>query len=169
MQHTHFTTSPASSVPALHSQDAAVQPKLSLGRQTWHFTRHYLEMCAAMCLGGTALNLLVFVGGPAVMGYPDLRHDAPALALVLAAVLYTLPMTVWMRIRHMAWRPTLEMSAASVVVAGVVAALFGSGVMSRTGLDGWLAAACFPWCVVMFVVMLFRLPLYTGRSGHQHG
>jgi hypothetical protein len=148
------------------SAGAGVEARPSLGRQTWNFARHYLEMCVAMCLGGTALNLLVFTGGPAVLGYPDLRDTAPAAALVVSAVLYTAPMAAWMRIRHMAWRPTLEMSAAPVAVAGAVAALSGLGILSNAGLKAWLAAACFPWCVVMFVPMLFRLPLYTGRSGH---
>jgi hypothetical protein len=23
-----------------------------LGSQVWHFARHFLEMCAAMCIGG---------------------------------------------------------------------------------------------------------------------
>jgi hypothetical protein len=30
-------------------------------------------MCIAMCVGGGALNALVFVVGPAQLGYPDLR------------------------------------------------------------------------------------------------
>lgn len=38
----------------------------SAGRQVWTFTRHFLEMCVAMCVGGTALTALVFVAGPAV-------------------------------------------------------------------------------------------------------
>jgi hypothetical protein len=158
--------SDASRAQATPSPGAAVQPKLSLGRQTWHFVRHYLEMCVAMCLGGTALNVLVFRAGPAAIGYPDLRERAPATALIVEAVLYTVPMTVWMRLRHMGWRPALEMSAAPVGVASAVAALFGIGVLSLANLEAWLAAACLPWCVVMVVPMLFRLPLYTGRSAH---
>jgi len=66
----------------------------------------------------------------------------------------------------MAWRPTLEMSAAPVSVAAAVSALYGIGVLSQVTLDAWPAAACFPWCVVMVVPMLFRLPLYTGRNAH---
>ena len=140
---------------------------LGVGSQVWHFARHYLEMCAAMCIGGVLLNTLVFVVGPAQLGYPDLRQHYPGLALVLAAVLFTLPMAAWMRIRGMAWRPTVEMSGATVGLAIVVVALSGVGVVSASGLHAWLNASCGPWCVVMIVAMLFRLPLYTGRTGHQ--
>jgi len=140
---------------------------LGVGRQLWHFARHYLEMCAAMCIGGVLLNTLVFVAGPALFGYPDLRLHQPGLALVIGAVVFTLPMALWMRIRGMAWRPTVEMSGATIGLAIVVVALSGLGVVSQDGLHAWLNASCGPWCVVMVVPMLFRLSLYTGRTGHQ--
>jgi hypothetical protein len=54
------------------------RPTPSPARQVWNFTRHFLEMCIAMCVGGVALNALVFVVGPAQLGYPDLRRTAPA-------------------------------------------------------------------------------------------
>jgi hypothetical protein len=73
-----------------------------LGSQIWHFTRHFLEMCAAMCIGGGILNGLVFVAGPALLGYPDLRQEAPELALLVLAFNYALPMAAWMR--SVAWR-----------------------------------------------------------------
>jgi hypothetical protein len=150
--------------------DATVgNPQLSLGSQMWHFTRHYLEMCAAMCIGGVILNTLVFVVGPALIGYPNLRQQVPGLALVLSAFLFTLPMALWMRIRGMAWRPTLEMSGATVGLAIVVVALSGVGVVSQSAPQAWLEASCLPWCVVMFAAMLFRFPLYSGRTGHQMG
>jgi hypothetical protein len=78
-------------------------------------------------------------------------------------------MAAWVRIRGMAWRPRLEMSGATVGLAIVVVALYGVGVVSQSGLHAWLDASCAPWCGVMVVAMLFRLPLYTGRTGHQMG
>jgi hypothetical protein len=39
-----------------------------LGSQIWHFARHFLEMCAAMCIGGVILNGLVFGAGPRSWG-----------------------------------------------------------------------------------------------------
>ena len=92
---------------------------LGVDRQVWQFARHYLEMCAAMCIGGVILNTLVFVVGRTPLGYPDLRQYYPGLALVVPAVLFTLPMAAWMRIRGMAWRPTMEMSGAPVGLAMV--------------------------------------------------
>jgi hypothetical protein len=63
--------------------------------------------------------------------------------LLVIAFNYALPMAAWMRFRGMAWRPTLEVS----------------------GLLGF----CGPAWVVMVIVMLFRLDLCTGRTGHQMG
>jgi hypothetical protein len=68
-------------------------------------------MCAAMCIGGGILNGLVFLAGPALLGNPELRQQSPALALLVIAFDYALPMAAWMRFRSMAWRPTLESRA----------------------------------------------------------
>jgi hypothetical protein len=46
---------------------------------------------------------------------------------------------------------------------------FARHYLSQSGLHAWLEASCAPWCVVMVVAMPFRLPLYTGRTGHQMG
>ncbi len=148
-----------------HAGTAGAHEVTPLG-QLWHFARHYLEMCAAMCIGGVALNALFFVVGPEALGYPDLRDQAPGVALVIVAVLFTLPMAAWMRIRGMAWGPTLEMSYVTVGLAVTVAALFAVGVVPDSVMQGLFAASCGPWCVVMLIAMLFRLRLYTGRTGH---
>ena len=42
-------------------------------------------------------------------------------------------------------------------------------VVQTTTLRGWVLGFCGPACVVMFLVMLFRLGLYTGQTGHQMG
>ena len=88
---------------------------------------------------------------------------------MVSAFLFTLPMAAWMRIRGMEWRPTLEMSGATVGLAIVVAALYAASLVSDSTLQAWLKASCAPWCAVTFVAMLCRLPLYTGRTGHQTG
>ena len=137
----------------------------STARQVWNFTRHFLEMCIAMCVGGGALNALVFVVGPAQLGYPDLRTTAPELALLLIACLYTLPMAAWMRFRGMAWRPILEMSGATVALALVLIVLAALDILSPGGLHQWALAFCGPACLVMLPVMLLRLDMYTGRTG----
>jgi hypothetical protein len=133
-------------------------------------------MCVAMCLGGGILTALLFLAGPALLGYPDLREQAPELALVVIAFILALPMPAWMRVRGMAWRPTLEMSGATIGLAIVLVALAGLGVVPDSSIREWVTGErvpsfCGPACAVMFVVMLFRLGLYTGRTGHHmdHG
>ena len=109
------------------------------------------------------------MAGPALLGYPDLRQQAPELALLVLGVNYALPMAAWMRFRGMAWRPTLEMSGATIGLAIVMVGLDWLDVVQTTTLRGWVVGFCGPACVVMVVVMLFRLGLYTGRTGHQMG
>ena len=149
--------------------DRLATSRPGLGSQGWHFVRHFLEMCAAMCIGGVILNGLVFVAGPALLGYPDLRQEAPELALLMLAFNYALPMAAWMRFRGMAWRPTLEMSGAMVGLAIVMIGLDWLDVVQQSSVRGWVFGFCGPACVVMVIVMLFRLGLYTGRTGHQMG
>lgn len=110
-----------------------------------------------------------FVAGPALLGYPDLRQQSPELALLVIAFDFTLPMMLWMRFRGMAWRPTLEMSGATIGLAIVMIGLDWLDVVQTSTLRGLVFGFCGPACVVMLVVMLFRLELYTGRSGHHLG
>jgi hypothetical protein len=85
-----------------------------------------------------------------------------------------LPMGGWMRFRGTTWRPTLEMSGATIGLAIVLIGLAGIGVVPDSSIRAWVTGApapsfCGPACVVMFVVMLFRLGLYTGRRSRQQG
>jgi hypothetical protein len=154
--------------------DRITTQRPGLRSQIWQFARHYLEMCVAMCVGGGILTGVLFLAGPALIGYPDLRERSPELALVVAAFNLALPMGAWMRVRGMAWRPTLEMSGATVGLAILLAGLAGLGMVPETTLREWLVSEpvprfCGPACAVMLVVMLFRLSLYTGRTGHHMG
>jgi hypothetical protein len=154
--------------------DQVTTPRPGLRSQVWQFARHYLEMCVAMCVGGGILTALLFLAGPTLLGYPDLREQAPELALVVIAFILALPMAVWMRFRGMAWRPTLEMSGATIGLAIVLVGLAGLGVVPDSSIREWVTGSpapsfCGPACAVMFVVMLFRLGLYTGRTGHHVG
>jgi len=137
-------------------------PRISAARQAWNFGRHYLEMCVAMCVGVGLSGLLV--RGAAMVGYSDLRQQVPELSLLAIAVVITLPMAAWMRFRGMEWRPILEMSAAGIAVV-VAAALLG--IVSASSVA--TGSVCGLACVGMFIVMLFRLDLYTGRTGHHRG
>jgi hypothetical protein len=125
-------------------------------------------MCLVMCGGGTILNLLVFwaVG---LVGYPHLRHEFPELALLAVAFNYTLPMAAWMWFRGMAWRPNLEMAGATLGLGIVLIGMAWLGIVSTSTLIALQFSFCGLACLVMLVVMLFRLDLYTGRMGqHAH-
>jgi hypothetical protein len=140
---------------------------ISARRQSLNFGRHFFAMCAAMCLGGGALYALLFVAGPALGAYADPTLRAPELSLLAVAVVFTLPMVLWMRFRRMDWAPILEMSAAALAVAVLFIGLAWLGVLSQSTIRELAGPAfCGPACVAMVGVMLFRLDLYTGRTGH---
>lgn len=136
------------------------------GTQVWNFTRHFLEMCVSMCAGGVATYLLVFEAGPSMIGYPDPRSELPELSLLAVAVLFTLPMALWMRFRGMEGRPILEMSGAAIGVAVLLIGLGWLGILSQASVREFAGPAlCGPACVAMFGAMLFRLEFYTGLAG----
>lgn len=145
--------------------DAVATVGPSLGRQSWTFARHFLEMCISMCAGGGILAFVV-VGIPGLIGAPDLREQSPELGLILMAILLALPMAAWMRFRGMWWRPIVEMAAAPIVLAILLIGLTSFGVASESALQISFGSFCGISCVGMFVAMLVRLDLYTGRTGH---
>jgi hypothetical protein len=136
-------------------------PSVSVGRQVWTFGRHYLEMCIAMCIGVAVTSFLL--RSVADASGVDLRQEWPGLSLLAISVGITLPMAAWMRFRGMEWRPILEMSVAGIVAVMVVAWF---GLISASGVK--VGTVCGVACVAMFGAMLFRLDMYTGRSGHHH-
>lgn len=146
---------------------ATATVRLGVGRQSWNFARHFLEMCISMCAGGAILSLVVF-GVPALLGAPDLRVQFPELGLILIAILLTVPMAAWMRFRGMEWRPILEMSAVPLGLAILLIGAVRTGFAPDAALQITFGRFCGIACVGMFIVMLPRLALYTGRSGH-HG
>jgi hypothetical protein len=150
--------------------DATAPMNLSLTRQTLNFGRHFLEMCVSMCVVGTPLILLLFVFGPAVIGYPDPRQQFPELSLLTIAVLYALPMVAWMRYRGMEWRPIVEMGGATIAVGVAIIGLAWLGILSQPGLRDYASPKfCGPACAVMLMAMLPRIGMYTGRVGHHMG
>jgi hypothetical protein len=149
--------------------DTAATAQLSLGRQSWNFVRHFLEMCVAMCMGGAVLAVVVFAAIPALFASPDLRELYPELSLLAIAVILTLPMAGWMRFRGMLWRPIIEMSVVPIGLAILIIGVAWAGIAPVSALQIEFGSFCRISCVGMFVVMLFRLDLYTGRSGHHMG
>jgi hypothetical protein len=142
--------------------DSAIKaPSVAVPRQIWNFLRHYVEMCVAMCIGVAVTSFLLRAVADARGA--DLRQEWPLISLLAISIGITLPMAAWMRFRGMAWRPILEMSVAGIVAVMVVAWF---GIISASGVK--VGTVCGVACVAMFGAMLFRLDMYTGRSGHQH-
>jgi hypothetical protein len=130
--------------------------------QIGHFLWHFVQMCLACCIGGITLSVLFF-GGAALIGYPDLIHRFPELSTLVIAFLLALPMATWMRFRGMEWRPTLAMAAAPIVLGVLLIGLAWLGIVPKSNLIEWLTSLV---CPVMLIPMLFRLDFYTGRKGH---
>ena len=85
-------------------------------RQVWPFTRHYLEMVAAMLLGMVTLYpLWLLATDGATDGSWVHRTEVELVAMATAM---TVPMVLWMRHRGHAARPTIEMAVA--MYAGLV-------------------------------------------------
>lgn len=137
---------------------SALQP---VGR----FVMHYVEMCMVMCVGAISLSLLVF-GAAALLGYTDMPQRAPGLTTLIIAINLSLPMAVWMRFRGMQWRPTLEMSGATMVAGLLLIAGYRLGIIAKGSLmelqTGILA------CPLMLAVMLFRFRLYSTSHTRHH-
>lgn len=146
--------------------DAVATARLSLRRQSWDFVRHFLEMCISMCAGGAILSLIV-LGIPALTWGLNIREQFPDLSLLLIALLLTLPMAAWMLLRGMPRRPTLEMSIVPIGLALLMIGGVSAGLAPANTLQIGFGSFCGISCVGMFGVMLFRLELYTGRTGHQ--
>jgi O-antigen/teichoic acid export membrane protein len=142
----------------------------TLGRQARNFGLHFAEMCISMCAGGGLLYALLFVAGPATIGYTDPRQAYPELSLLVVAIAFTVPMAAWMWFRGMPWRPIAEMSAASLAVAALFLILGGTGIFTRADVGSYAGLAfCGPACAAMLAAMLLRFNFYTGRSGgHRH-
>jgi hypothetical protein len=124
---------------------------------------HYLEMCAPMCIG-FAIGDLVYFGAAARFGYSDPFSELPELSVAVVTFTMTAPMVAWMFFRGMPRRETAEMAAVMPVLALALLAL------------GWLALVPMGELALlehglmmptMLVPMVFRLDLYTGRSGRK--
>jgi hypothetical protein len=133
-----------------------------LGR-TGRFAVHFIQMCMVMCAGAFALSA-AFFGVAALLGYTDLDRSAPELTTLVVAINLSVPMGIWMRYMGMAWRPTLEMSGATMVAGLLLIAAYWLGLLARSELlplqTGLLA------CPLMLAVMLARFRLYSGEHAH---
>jgi hypothetical protein len=131
-------------------------------RRTGRFLVHFVEMCMAMCVGAIVLSLIFFEGA-ALLGYTSLPQRFPELSTLVVAFNLSVPMAIWMRIRGHDWRPTLEMSGATMAVGLLLIAAYWAGIIPKGDLLEWQTGLA---CPVMLAVMLVRLDMYGGRAGH---
>ncbi|HEX2433458.1 MAG TPA: hypothetical protein VHI55_05845 [Gaiellaceae bacterium] len=124
--------------------------------------RHFLEMCAPMCIGFAVGDLLYFWAAEQ-QGYSEPFKQLPELSVLVVTFTMTAPMTAWMLFRGMPRRPTAEMSTAMPILSIVLLALGSFAILPKGDLALLEHGLMMP---VMLVPMFFRLDLYTGRAGH---
>ena len=153
------------STPAAHMHAASV----SAAAKTWHFVRHFIEMCLAMCLGLAVLDTVyVWLAGRFGITNPYLQF--PELSAAVVAFNMTAPMLAWMRFRGMAWNLIADMSWAMVAEAVLILAIYWLGILRNEAIGStstlwlWQHGLMMP---VMLIPMFLRLDHYTGAMHHQ--
>ena len=86
--------------------------------------------------------------------------------MLVVTLAMTVPMATWMLVRGMPHRATAEMSASMPVLAIVLLALGWLTIVPMGDLALLEHELMMP---AMLIPMLFRLDLYTARSGEHHG
>lgn len=67
-------------------------PTISRRRQTAHFIRHFVQMCAPMCIS-FALGDLVYFWAAGQQGYAEPFRQLPELSVLVVTLTMTAPMT----------------------------------------------------------------------------
>ena len=145
--------------------ETAVATQRTMPRQVVRFAAHFLEMCIPMCIGFAVGDLVYFwiAGG---LSYSEPFSELPELSVVVVGFNMTAPMAAWMLFRGMPRRAVVEMSAGMVVLAAGLLLSGGLGIAAKADLALLEHGLMMP---AMLIPMLFRLDLYTGRTGHVHG
>jgi hypothetical protein len=142
---------------------------MSTPLRIWQFVRHFLEMCAAMCIGAAVLGL-VYSWAAAGVGVSNAYVQYPELSALVLAFNMTAPMVAWMRYRGMAWQPITEMSGVMVIEAVAIVVLYWIGALgnvaagSVSSLWVWQHGLMMP---AMLVPMLVRLDFFSGGMHHR--
>lgn len=102
-----------------------IEHRPSRARQVWMFTRHFLEMVAAMLVGMVTLYPLWVVAGGG--------DAATEVELLVMATTMTIPMVVWMWFRGHRARLSAEMAVAMYAGFVVVFPFLWAGVLDDMG------------------------------------
>ena len=120
-------TKPVAATPAREG------PSPGVATQVGRFALHYMQMCVVMCISLVLLGLLA-AGVGALLGFADPRQSAPVLSAVVVTLTLSGSMLAWMRFMGMAWRPTLEMVASTLLAGAVMVIGYSFGSVSATRL-----------------------------------
>lgn len=93
----------------------------------WHFTRHLLEMVAAMIAGMALLGVVIWA-----LGEPP-GYATPLVEYGLMGASMSAPMVAWMRYRGHSWSDGLEMTAAMLLPMLALVLPVELGVAGPTG------------------------------------
>jgi flagellar biosynthetic protein FliP len=129
----------------------------------WRFTRHLLEMVAAMMLGMGVLGLVLWALGEPP-GYANLLVQYGLMGAFMAA-----PMVGWMRYRGHSWSDGGEMTAAMLVPMLAPVALVQLGVAVPGLSEGSLMVISHVVMIAgMVALMLYRFDRYAHGSHGRH-
>ena len=153
----------------MQARSAIGASRVHLIRPAGRFLVPFVEMCAAMCVGGLLLNLFFF-GTAALVGRPDFAQTYVALSMLVIGVDWALAMLVWMAARGHTFRHSLEMAGTAVVVAAAFAFAETAGWLQPDLGYGWISLftlMCGPACALMAIDMLAHARRYSART-HAH-
>jgi hypothetical protein len=131
--------------------------RIQIGR----FLRHYLEMCAPMCIG-FAVGDLVYFEAAGRFGYSEPFNELPELSVLVVTFTMTAPMVAWMLFRGMPRRETAEMAAVMPILAIALLVLAWLAIVAKDDVVLLEHGLMMP---AMLVPMVLRLDLYSGRPG----
>lgn len=123
------------------------------------FALHFLEMAVAMMVGMGALNVLdglISDYGRYAMLF---RFGTRPFDLAMG-VFMTVPMVVWMAVRHHQRRHSAEMAFAMIAPVVLIVAL------REFGAEPYLPWLEYAGHIVMLPAMLYRRDHYVGKGGH---
>ncbi|WP_262849730.1 hypothetical protein [Mumia quercus] len=127
-------------------------------RPGWAFTRHYLEMIAAMLLGMVTLYPLWTLATASAESAWLQRADVETTVMATAMAA---PMVAWMVVRGHAFRPVVEMTLAMYAGFWVLYPLLWAAVLGEMGV-------MMIGHVLMPVFMLLAMLLRFGEYAHVH-
>ncbi len=130
----------------------------------WRFTRHLLEMVAAMIAGMAVLSVAIWA-----LGEPP-GYANPLVEYGLMGVFMSAPMVAWMRHRGHSWSDGLEMTAAMLgpMLALVLPVELGvAGYVQGLSEGSLMMLSHVAMIAGMAILMLYRQDRYA-HGAHDH-